>query len=60
MKYYSAEKANSELIPLPTDLKDQVTALSGASACQSALQEPSTAAPWVLCHATTITQLTNR
>lgn len=55
MQHYSAKKANSELIPLPTELKDQVTALSDAFACQSGLQEPSAAARWALCHATTVT-----
>lgn len=55
MQYYSAKKANSALIPLPTDLKDQVTALSDAFTCQSGPSEPSTAARWVLCHATTAT-----
>lgn len=56
MQHYSAKKAKSELIPLPTELKDQVTALSDAFACQSGLQEePSAAARWALCHASTVT-----
>lgn len=42
MQYYCAKEVNTALIPLPPDLKDQVTALSDAFACQSSLQQTST------------------
>lgn len=45
MQHYSAMEVNTELIPLPPDLKDQVTALSDAFTCLSGPQQTSSTAP---------------